>query len=129
MRIKRVVGKLTSVSTTIWHAVFTADGVHVSLHCSVAPSWKPRAAAPTAATTDPCDNLPCRVVFSAAGGGMELLQCTVCDRLFTTVHRYSGHACEGEVLSTVLGRRRALAVERAHHSAPLPIVALTDCGG
>jgi hypothetical protein len=57
-------------------------------------------------------------VFSAAGGGTELLQCTVCNRLFTTVHRYSGHACEEEVVSTELGRGCALAVERAPYSAP-----------
>ena len=35
---------------------------------------------------------------------MKLLRRSACDRLFTTVHRYSGHACEGEMVSTVLGR-------------------------
>ena len=154
-------------SAAIRHAVYTADGIRVGRHCSVAPTslipqayvdrvvapalegmdaaptltgvtfegqnkpavvslsrvWKPQRHG-AAATPDPCASLPCRAVFSAAGGGTELLQCTVCDRLFTTVHRYSGHACAGEVLTTVLGRGCALAVERAPYSAPLPIVAL-----
>jgi hypothetical protein len=169
---KVMAGASVTGSAAIRHAVYTADGIRVGRHCSVAPTslipqayvdrvvapalegmdavptltgvtfegqnkpavvslsrvWKPRrhggAAAATAAVADPCDSLPCRAVFSAAGGGTELLQCTVCDRLFTTVHRYSGHACEGEVVSTVLGRGCALAVERAPYSAPLPIVAL-----
>jgi hypothetical protein len=97
---------------------------------SLSRVWKPRrhgavAVAAPAQPADPSDDsLPCRAVISAAGGGTELLQCTVCDRLFTTVHRYSVHACEGEVVTTVLGRGCALAVERAPYSAPLPIVAL-----
>ena len=57
---------------------------------------------------------------------MELLQCIVCDRLFTTVHRYSGHAGREAVATTVVARGSgsALAVERAPYSSPLPVVAL-----
>ena len=159
-------------SETIRHAVYTADGIRVGRHCSVAPTslipqayvdrvvaptpegldatptltgvtfegqnkpavvslsrvCKPRrhgaVAAPAAPVPDPSDSLPCRVVFSAAGGGMELLHCTACDRLFTTVHRYSGHACEGVVVSTGVctgcGARPVLCT---------PTHRCIDCGG
>lgn len=93
---------------------------------SLSRVWKPKRgdgvgiAAPAAAD----DTLPCRDVHSAACGGLEFLQCTVCDRLFTSVLRYSGHACREAVATTVVARGSALAVERAPYSAPLPVVAL-----
>ena len=68
------------------------------------------------------ESLPCRAVHSAADGGTELLQCTVCDHLFTTVHRYSDHVCRESVSTTVLARGSALAVERAPYSTPLPVM-------
>jgi hypothetical protein len=92
---------------------------------SLSRVWKGRrGGAPALAAPVVPDTLPCRAVHSTAGGGMELLQCTVCDRLFTTVHRYSGHACREPVATTVIARGSALAVELAPYSAPLPVVAL-----
>jgi hypothetical protein len=94
---------------------------------SLSRKWKgkgKREEAAAAAAPPEAESLPCRAVHSAADGGTELLQCTVCDRLFTTVHRYSGHACREPVPATVLARGSALAVERAPYSAPLPVVAL-----
>lgn len=91
---------------------------------SLSRVWKPKRGVGGGAGPVEADTLPCRAVHSAAGGGTELLQCTVCDRLFTSVFRYSGHAC-GEVVPTaVLARGCALAVERAPYSAPLPVVDL-----
>ncbi len=55
---------------------------------SLSRVWKGRrrgAPGPAAPSVVP-DTLPCRAVHSTAGAGMELLQCTVCDRLVTTVH-------------------------------------------
>ena len=94
---------------------------------SLSRVWKGRRAHRPGGAAVPAampDTLPCRAVHSTAGGGMELLQCTVCDRLFTTVHRYSGHACRKTVPTTVVARGSALAVERAPYSAPPPVVTL-----
>jgi hypothetical protein len=49
------------------------------------------AAAPAAHALD-ADPFDRPATGCPAGGGTELLQCTVCDRLFTTVYRYSRHA-------------------------------------
>jgi hypothetical protein len=78
--------------------------------------WK-KSAADEAADGAVADELPCHVVASAAGGGTELLQCTVCDRLFATVHRYGAHACVEPVAASVLARGCALTVERAPYTA------------
>lgn len=91
---------------------------------SLSRVWKGRRGRKAAVPAAMPDTLPCRAVYSAAGGGTELLQCTVCDRLFTSVLRYSEHACREIVPCTILARGSALAVERAPYSAPLPVVAL-----
>ncbi len=46
--------------------------------------------------------ISCPAVHSTGGGGVKLLQCTVHDCLFTTVHRYSGHVLRKAVATTVL---------------------------
>jgi hypothetical protein len=43
----------------------------------------------------------------------EFLQCTICNRLFTSAARYTVHACRGTVTATVVARGCALAAERA----------------
>ncbi len=106
----------------------TFEGQDKPAVVSLSRVWKPKrgAGAGAGGGADPveADTLPCRAVYSAAGGDTELLQCTVCDRLFTSVFRYSGHACGEPVVATVVARGCALAVERAPYSAPLPVVDL-----
>jgi hypothetical protein len=79
----------------------TFEGQDEPAVVSLSRTWKGRheRAAPTPA---PEATLPCRAVHSTAGGGMELLQCIVCDRLFTAVIRYSERACRAVVPCTPL---------------------------
>ncbi len=101
----------------------TFEGQDKPAVVSLSRVWKPKRGAGGGGAVE-ADTLPCRAVYSAAGGGTELLQCTLCDRLFTSVFRYSGHACGEPVVATVVARGCALAVVRAPYSAPLPVVAL-----
>jgi hypothetical protein len=106
----------------------TFEGQDKPAVMSLSRVWKPKRGAGGGAGDGDgpveADTLPCRAVHFEARGGTELLQCTVCDRLFTSVFRYSGHACGEPVVATVVARGCALAVGRAPYSAPLPVVDL-----